>query len=53
MKAYKLYKCRDGKVLRRKLNQYLAYCLKYDLLDNLLDDLQNNECALEKKLRNA
>lgn len=49
MKAYKLYKCRENKALRRKLNQYLAYCLKYELLDNL----QNDDYAYAKKLRNA
>ena len=47
MKLNKLLKCRDGRAARRMVNQYMAYCLKY----NLLAELERNQYKLEKKMK--
>lgn len=47
MKANKLLckDCRDAKKLRRAFNQFLLFCLKNDLLD----ELQEAQAQLEAK----
>ena len=35
MKMYKLLRCRNGKEYRKAYNQYMCYCLRNNLLDEL------------------